>query len=208
MAATSRMQAEMQKKAELALQTETDPILKLRNQCLARGAAGIKGLGRTFKIMDDDGNRSLDMMEFRKGLHDYGVEIEKNEVHEMFDALDKDGSGTIDFDEFLVALRPPLSKNRQKLIRQAFNKLDKTNDGEVTVEDLRGVYDCRFHKKFKSGEYTEDDVFREFLASFETPGDADGKVTWEEFYNYYVGVSASVDTDVYFDVMMRNAWKL
>lgn len=34
------------------------------------------------------------------------------------------------------------------------------------------------------------------------------KVTLEEFMNYYAGVSASIDTDVYFIVMMRNAWKL
>lgn len=34
------------------------------------------------------------------------------------------------------------------------------------------------------------------------------KVTQEEFMNYYAGVSASIDTDVYFIVMMRNAWKL
>lgn len=34
------------------------------------------------------------------------------------------------------------------------------------------------------------------------------QVTTEEFMNYYAGVSASIDTDVYFIVMMKNAWKL
>jgi hypothetical protein len=34
------------------------------------------------------------------------------------------------------------------------------------------------------------------------------QVTPEEFMNYYAGVSASIDTDVYFIIMMTTAWKL
>lgn len=34
------------------------------------------------------------------------------------------------------------------------------------------------------------------------------QVTPEEFMNYYAGVSASIDTDVYFIVMMTTAWNL
>lgn len=34
------------------------------------------------------------------------------------------------------------------------------------------------------------------------------QVTKEEFLNYYAGVSASIDSDIYFIVMMKNAWKL
>ena len=55
--------------------------------------------------MDDDGSRSLDFKEFKKGLHDYGVTIEPEEQQELFNTLDKDGSGMLDFDEFLRALR-------------------------------------------------------------------------------------------------------
>ena len=55
--------------------------------------------------MDDDGSRSLDIKEFQKGIHDYGLLIETVESQEIFKQLDKDGSGSLDFDEFLIALR-------------------------------------------------------------------------------------------------------
>ncbi|XP_059173804.1 calcyphosin-like protein isoform X2 [Physella acuta] len=208
MAATQRTQTELQMKAKKALQTAVDPVERLRLACLTRGANGIKGLARTFKIMDDDENRSLDKKEFAKGLHDYGVtEFDKAQIDELFNIFDKDKSGSIDFDEFLVRLRPAMSQSRKTLIYQAFKKLDRTGDGVVTIEDLKGVYNAKKHPKYLSGEWTEEQVFRLFLDSFDSD-DKDGRITKEEFENYYSGVSASIDSDAYFDLMMRNAYKL
>ena len=101
------------------------------------------------------------------------------EFKHVFNSIDTDGSGTISFDEFLIKLRPPMSSLRQNLVTQAFEKIDRSGDGKLTVEDMRGVYDCRNHKKYKTGEWNEDRVFQEYLKTFEsTPGDkVDGIVT-------------------------------
>jgi len=184
------------------------PVEELRLKILSKGCQGILSFGRVFKIMDDDGNRTLDFNEFKKGLRDYGLILEPKEVKETFEAFDKDKSGNLDFDEFLIALRPPMSKARKNIIQQAFNKLDRTGDGLITVEDLKGVYNVKKHPKYMNGEWTEEQCFRKFLDSFDTPDDKDGTITLDEFINYYSGVSASIDSDAYFDLMMRSAYKL
>jgi hypothetical protein len=54
---------------------------RLKDQLNARGASTIRGLGRTFRIMDNyDGNRKVDAQEFFTGLQEFGVRITKAEA--------------------------------------------------------------------------------------------------------------------------------
>jgi len=58
-----------------------------------------------------------------------------------------------------------------------------------------------------NGTMTEDQVFLEFLSSF---GDknGDGRITREEWTDYYSAVSSSIDNDDHFVQLMKTAWKL
>ena len=78
-----------------------------------------------------------------------------------------------------------MNKNRISLINQAFSKLDKNSDGKIDITDLKGVYSVQKHPKFLNGEWSEDQILRKFLDTFDTKGKEDGIVNGI-FYIYLV----------------------
>jgi histidinol dehydrogenase len=52
-----------------------DIVAELREQLATRGARGIVGLSRKFKIMDDNGNGSLSMSEFKKAMKECALQL-------------------------------------------------------------------------------------------------------------------------------------
>ncbi|OMJ76623.1 hypothetical protein SteCoe_23966 [Stentor coeruleus] len=185
-----------------------------RAKLAARGARGIIGIQRQFKIMDDDNSHSLSLSEFKKGCRDFRVEVSDSDATKLFNAIDRDRSGVVDYDELIRAIRGPMNQNRKNIVKQAWTKLDKDGSGIIDINDLRGVYDARGHPDVRSGKKTQDEILGEFLETFETHHNIsdlsrrDRKVTMEEFEEYYNNVSASIDDDKYFELMMTNAWKL
>ena len=80
-------------------------LRRLRARMAERGARGIIGLGRAFRIFDDDGSRSLSFSEWTKAMRDYGLALAEGDARLLFDHFDRDGSGSVDYNEFLLAVR-------------------------------------------------------------------------------------------------------
>ena len=180
---------------------------KIRERLVERGAHGIRGMGILFRRMDDSGDRKLDRMEFQWGLKENGHGISPMEFERIFKYFDKNNNGKINYDEFLRAIRGDLNEYRKNLVGLAFQKLDKTGDGIVNIDDLKGSYNVEKHPKFISGEMSATQVLEEFMSQWDTLK-KDGVVTLEEFEDYYGDVSASIDRDDYFELMIRNAWHI
>lgn len=80
-----------------------------RKKILQRGAKGVIGMQRIFKIMDDDNSGSLSKQEFEKACRDFKVEIPLEDVTTLFHAFDINRDGTIQYDEFVRVIRGDLS---------------------------------------------------------------------------------------------------
>jgi len=48
---------------------------------------------------------------------------------------------------------------------------------------------------------------KEFAGKWFKP-DFDTVITWDDFLDFYKDVSSSVDRDEYFDLLLKNTWKL
>ena len=187
--------------------TIEDLLKDIKGRLLERSSFGIRGLSRIFKAMDDRGDHKLDVDDFRWGLIDYGITVAKDEAQQILKHMDTNNDGTVDFDEFLRFLRGDLNDFRKNLIEQAYDKLDVNKDGQVKLDDIAQIYDASQHPDVLEGKKTEDDVFMEFMDKWDTQ-EKDGIVTLDEFFDYFKDVSASIDSDEYFEVMMKNSWNI
>ena len=148
-----------------------------------------------------------------KACKEFKVDLNPNEIKILFNAFDNDASGAVDYNEFLREVRGEMNGYRKKITLQAFDKLDTDKSGIIEISDVKTIYNCKNHPDVKSGRKTEEDVYGEFIETFEmhhgtTKGRRDKRVTREEFLEYYNNISCSIDSDEYFEVMMNNAWKL
>ena len=103
---------------------------KLRFMLKKRGADGIQGLARNFRMCDANRNGILDLEEFAKCVAMCKLGLAPATVAKLFAHFDRDHSGSIDYNEFLSAVRGPLPPARRKLVLQAFHALDAQGDGK------------------------------------------------------------------------------
>jgi Ca2+-binding EF-hand superfamily protein len=183
-------------------------LTRLRKQLKARGGSGIVAIGRKFRIIDDDGSGALSLAEFKKAMNEANLDLQGKDLQQLFQYFDRDGSGEIEYDEFLRGVVGPMSEVRMLWVNKAFSILDEDGSGVIDVDDIRKRYNVSNHPEVIRGAKTEDEALEEILSVFEEGGVVDGKVTHREFENYYNGISAGIDNDDYFELMMRNAWHI
>ena len=121
-------------------------LLETFSQKLAsRGARGIIGLAKQFKIFDDDRSHDLDEYEFRKAIKDFRINVLDKDIRRLFDIFDRDRSGKVNYDEFLRGVRGEMNGFRRNLCQKAFNIMDKDKSGVLNIEDIKGVYNAKKH---------------------------------------------------------------
>jgi len=147
-------------------------------------------------------------------MKDYRIAHSDEEVMAIIEIFDSDKSGTISSEEFLRAITGEMNEFRRNLATQAFKKMDVSGDGVLDINDIRISYSAKKHPDVMMGKKTEDEVLYEFLDTFEAhyaiknPGSRDGAIQLPEWLEYYNNISCNIDLDEYFELMIKNCYKL
>lgn len=185
---------------------------RFRNKLVGRGAKGVVGLERQFRIFDLDGSGDLSRDEFKRAITDFKLDMDERDLDNLFKMFDKNMDGKISYNEFMTMLVGAMSEFRLNLVNNAFNRIDINRDGVIDLEELKHLYTAKNHPDVKCGKRTEDEVLSEFMNTFDMHhsnlGAKEPRVTKEEFVAYYTNLSAAIENDAFFDMMITRAWKL
>lgn len=114
---------------------------------------------------------------------------------DVLDSLNRSGDGSVDYDEFLRALKGRLSPRRRRIVLKAFDLMDRDGSGVIDLNDIKAVFNAKKHPEVLQGKLTADEALLTFLEGFEGRyGNRDGKVTQEEWIDYYTGKDESISS--------------
>jgi Ca2+-binding EF-hand superfamily protein len=188
-------------------------LIKFINEIKKLGTTSLISLMRLFKLNDINNTKDLEYYEFSKSLHEFETELTDEEITNLFAYFDKDNTGIINYINFINSIRGPMSQKRVLILKEAFKKLDLDKGGQVEIGEIKSQFNAKNDKDVKSGEKTEEEVYTEFVDTFQMNhdnrvGPRNKRVTFDEFLDYYNYVSMGIDGDSYFINLIQNSLKL
>ncbi|GMH97812.1 hypothetical protein TrST_g7069 [Triparma strigata] len=201
--------------------------LKKELKRITKASDGPPRIRATFEEIDSNGNGSIDVREFTRGLETMGFELSRREVKSIFEKLDEDRSGDIDYDEFAFFVTGENEEDEEgegsesegegsddedaellESVRKEFKRITKSSRGppriRQTFEEMDTSGDGELSKReFRSAlnemgfRFSERQV-KDIL--FRVDSDGNGKCDYEEFENLCTGKGKKGKQSKAFDI--------
>ena len=95
------------------------------------------------------------------------------------------------------------------MVNKAFAMMDRDGSGIINIDDIGQIYDVSMNPEFLEGRKTREEILADFLNNFDgARGNNDGRVTKQEWDDYYTDLSMSTPSDEYFVRMMESTWQV
>uniref|UniRef100_H3GC98 EF-hand domain-containing protein n=1 Tax=Phytophthora ramorum TaxID=164328 RepID=H3GC98_PHYRM len=159
-------------------------------------------------FVDDLNDGNVGFHDFVRALKSSGVHVTGRDAQSLFYHFDSNHDGTMSVTEFLTGVREPMNARRQLVVRMAFDALDGSGNGELDAAVIATAFDARRLPEVTTGRKTECEAHAEFLDTFGlvTERQRQRRVNFDVWERYYINMSAAIDEDEQFELMVRSAW--
>jgi Ca2+-binding EF-hand superfamily protein len=134
----------------------------------------------------------------------YGLQLTDFEIDVLFNVFAV--NGRVEFKDFVAYVRGKLPERRLDLVTKLWSLVDKSGTGVVSLDDLYFEYDGSREPTVLRSIVCAEDIAIRLMNTFDTL--TEGIVTFQEFCIAYEWISATFDSDDYFEVMLRTAWPI
>ena len=141
------------------------------------------------------------------------LDINPDDIINFYACLDYTQSGKVSTDEILRVIVGEISERRKISIISKFGEMDKNKTGYLPILFLKKVYNAKYHPDCFLRKKPENEVIDEFMFTFEVfcylKGLAnDQEISYKDFVEYYTPISASIESDNYFDDILLGSWNI
>jgi Ca2+-binding EF-hand superfamily protein len=149
----------------------------------------------------------LSKKELLDGFVTYGVFLNDEEQSSLLAQVNANERGQIALGTFLTALRGVMSPQRAEFVVQIYDVMyGAAVNSVVTFEDMMKSFCPAQHPEVLCGNKTARQMIVEFQQAWNKTGS--DRVSYEEFAEYFEDLSAAIENDDYFEMLVSNTWGL
>lgn len=161
------------------------------------------------KSYEDKIRKAISFESFAQSVNDVQVNIDMKCMRDFFAFVDLYDENAASTEEILRLIKGPLSEKRKLAIVNQFALIDTERKGFCAIALLKKLFNSAEHPEVKSGRRTQNEIYGEFIYTIDIYTNIKEKgdqISFEDFIDYYHGISASIDNDEYFIDMINGVW--
>ena len=190
-----------------------DLIQILRSKINTNNGITYYSLAHHLKSSEDKTTNTTNLETLLSTIKLLQLDINPDDIINFYACLDYTQSGKVSTDEILRVIVGEISERRKISIISKFGEMDKNKTGYLPILFLKKVYNAKFHPDCFLRKKPENEVLDEFMFTFEVfcylKGLAeDQEISYKDFVEYYTPISASIESDNYFDDILLGAWNI
>lgn len=189
---------------------------KVRRQIENRSITIYIDIGKTLRKVAQKPKMTVNLTQFESILNTLNIKLTQEDLKQGWNKLDLNEDGYISYYKVVRGFMGEMNVIRHTIFRELMHKLDTIKSGYVKLSDIQKFLKIRQHPLIKANTISEKEFLDTFLNLFEIQSLESAFnfqaeygsqfVSYEQFEEFYNGLSIVIDSDIDFINILKNSW--